>query len=400
MREARNHRRVLEALHGGARSRPEVARATGLSRPTVTALVAELVALGVVHEHPAGPAQPERAGPSPPRRGGGRPARRLALSPDAGHALGLDFGREHVRVVLCDLTGRPIADAHEPIPLGAPASVALDRAAALAHAALRDHAIARDRVIGAGAAVAAPIDRSSGALHPEGVLPGWAGVRPAAELAQRLGVPVRLANDANAGALGERAFGAARDVDDLVYVRLSAGVGAGIVVGGALYVGGSGMAGEIGHVAVVPDGPICRCGNRGCLEVVASPVAIAGLLAHALGEPLSVAGLLALVADGHRGALRAVTEGGELVGRAVAATVNVLNPRVVVVGGELAAAGDVLLEAIRGGVARHAAPPVAETVQVRRGALGDRAEVLGAAALALESAPQALARRVAARRAG
>jgi predicted NBD/HSP70 family sugar kinase len=174
---------------------------------------------------------------------------------------------------------------------------------------------------------------------------------------------VLLENDANAGAVGETLYGAARGVDDLIYLRLSTGIGAGLVLGGRPYHGFRGLAGEIGHVMVDDGGPICRCGNRGCLEAVASPVAVAALLERSLRQPVSTARLLELVAAEDRGARRAVADAGELVGRVLSSLVSVLNPELVVVGGELAAAGDVLLGAIRAEIERHSVAS-----GVRRGA--------------------------------
>ena len=130
-------------------------------------------------------------------------------------------------------------------------------------------------------------------------------------------MPVQLDNDANVGALGEKVFGAARGVDDLIYIRLSAGIGAGLILDGPAVSRRRGVAGEVGHVLSDPTGRICRCGNRGCLEMVASPVAVAALLEQSIGEPVSIKRLLELVAAGDRGARRAVADAGEAVGRAL-----------------------------------------------------------------------------------
>ena len=140
-----------------------------------------------------------------------------------------------------------------------------------------------------------PIDRRTGAVFAAGILPGWGDIRPAAEMEARLGLPVQLENDANVGAFGEKVFGAARGVEDLIYVRLSAGHrrGADPLAGGP-YRGVRGVAGEIGHVLADPNGLMCRCGNRGCLETVASPVAVAALLERSIGQPVSVQRLLEL----------------------------------------------------------------------------------------------------------
>ena len=166
------------------------------------------------------------------------------------------------------------------------------------------------------------------------------------------------------------------------------------ILGGRPYRGTAGVAGELGHVTVAEGGSICRCGNRGCLETVASPVAVARLLETSRGEPTTVQRLLELVHRGDRGARRAVADAGAAVGRAIAAVVNVLNPELVVVGGELAGAGAVLLDPIRTAVERHAVAPAVASVRVTAGELGEQAEVLGAAALLLGRAPEALARRL------
>jgi predicted NBD/HSP70 family sugar kinase len=142
-------------------------------------------------------------------------------------------------------------------------------------------------------------------------------------------------------------------------------------------------------------GLICRCGNRGCLETVASPIAVAGLIERSRGEPVPVGRLTELVAASDRGAMRAVADAGVAVGEALAMLVNVLNPELIVVGGELAAAGDVLLDPFRAAIERHAVSPAASAVRVMAGDLGLRAEAMGAAALVLGQSPLALAQRVA-----
>ncbi len=194
--------------------------------------------------------------------------------------------------------------------------------------------------------------------------------------------------------MGEKLFGAGRGVDDLVYVRLSAGIGAGLILSGRPYHGSLGVAGEIGHILSDRQGSICRCGNRGCLETIASPVAVAALLEQSTGRPVSIPALLELVAADHRGAQRAVADAGEAVGTVLAALVNIVNPQLLLVGGELAGAGETLLDPIRTAIARHCVAPAGDSVRVAAGTLGPRAEVLGAAALILAQSPHTLAQRV------
>ena len=293
--------RIIEALYRHPlSSRADLARHAELSRATVSTMVEELVRAGLVEEAAgSGPAGAGAEG------GVGRPPVLLSLVSGAAFALGLDFGHQHIRVALCDLSGEPVVDDYSLAEVDHAPSQSLDLAQRLVHEALKSAGVAPDQLLGVGMGLAAPINTASGNLEANGILPGWHGIRPAAEMEARLGIPVALDNDANLGALGEKAFGAARGVDDLVYIRLSAGIGAGLIIDGRPYQGRLGVAGEVGHVLSDPHGPICRCGNRGCLETVASPVAVAALLERSLRRPVTVPQLLELVAAGDRGARRA-----------------------------------------------------------------------------------------------
>lgn len=390
-----NRLRVLEALyrHPGS-SRAELTRWTGLSRATVSTLVEELLGARLVEELEDATPGEEHSGVPGATRSTGRPPVLLSLVSGAAFAVGLDFGHQHIRVAVCDLSGEPVVDDWSPAEVDHAPIESLDLARELVRSALDRAGVAGDRLLGVGMGLAAPINKSTGELEADGILPGWHGIRPAAEMQERLGLPVELENDANVGAIGEKAFGAGRGVDDLIYVRLSAGIGAGLIFGGRPYQGVGGVAGEVGHVLLDPNGPICRCGNRGCLESIASPVEVASLLERSLGEPVSVKRLLELVWSGHRGARRAVADAGEAVGRALSMLVNVLNPQLVIVGGDLAQAGPVLLDPIRAAIDRHSVAPAASAVGVVAGTLGERAEVLGAAALILAQSPRALVERV------
>jgi len=383
-----NRLRVIESIyrHPGC-SRADIARWTGLSRGTVSAVAEELDRVHLIREHDA-PDEAVRP------RGTGRPPTLLSLVPGAAFAIGIDIGHQHVRVTICDLAGEPIAEKWSRAHVDDAPSETLDLAHDLARQVLDEAAVASERLLGAGIGLAAPIDQRTGEVKANGILPGWHGVAPAAEIQDRLGISAQLANDADMGALGEKVFGAGRNVDDMIYIRLSAGVGAGLILAGQPYRGGYGMAGEIGHVCVQPSGQICRCGNRGCLETVASPVAVARLLEHVVERPMTPDQLFDLLAADDRGARRAVADAGEAVGMVVSWVVNILNPELVVIGGDLAAAGDVLLDPIRASIQRHSVPGAAADVHVTAGVLGDRAEVLGAAALILAQSPLALAERV------
>jgi predicted NBD/HSP70 family sugar kinase len=205
-------------------------------------------------------------------------------------------------------------------------------------------------------------------------------------------VPVHIDNDANLGALAESVLGAGRDAREMVYVMLSSGIGAGLVLGGRLHRGSRGTAGEIGHVLVNEQGALCRCGNRGCLETYAGVGALLELLRPAHGE-LTVERMLELAADGDPACRRALADAARTVGQVLAALCNQLNPDRVVVGGTLSPAAELLLEPMRDMVHRYSIPAAADDAQIVQGALGERAELLGALILVVGQSDRALSRR-------
>lgn len=364
-----NRLRVLETVrHRGAASRVDIVRSTGLSRTTVSSLVAELLAEDVLAE---------LADRQPPANVG-RPPTLLSLNPRGGGVLGVHFGHDSVRVALADLSCTVLAETAAELPVGYRATAVFDEVASTVTDLLRRCDLTVDRVIGLGIAVSTPVDADTQALRVPAVLTGWDDVDVVGEWRDRLGLPVFVGNDANLGAVAESTFGAARGVDDFVYVMLSDGVGAGLVLNGRLYEGASGAAGEIGHVVVTRDGFVCRCGNRGCLETVAGAGALTGAFPHST----TLDAVLSLAAAGDAGAVRLIEDAGAAVGRALSGICTVLDPRLVVVGGKTAAAGEPLLAGIRSALAHSVSPAVNRAVGVVAGALGARAEVLGAVALA------------------
>jgi glucokinase-like ROK family protein len=372
-----NRLRIVAALrrHGTA-SRSELARLTGLSRTTVATLVGDLRARGLVVEVPDADREAEPAGK-------GRPPILLRLDASAGAALGVDFNHDHIRVAVADLSSTVLAERKADLDVDQAGTLALDVAVELVDSVLDDAGVTPDQVVGVGMGVPGPIDRRTGMLGTSPIMPGWAGLEIRERLGGMLGLPVEVDNDANLGALGEVTFGAGRGYSELVYVKLSSGIGAGLVLDGQLHRGATGIAGELGHVQVRAEGAVCRCGYRGCLETIASSGALVELLRPAHGAELTVSGLLDLVDRGDIGATRVVSDASRVVGRVLANVCNHLNPEVVVVGGELSAAGAPLLNGIRETIDRYAQPGNASAVEVRAGVLGDRAVMLGALALVI-----------------
>lgn len=307
----------------------------------------------------------------------------LRLDPAAGTVLGVDFGHSHVRVALADLSSTVLAERSVRLDVDAHADEALEAAAALVEEVLAEADVEVERVVAAGMGVPGPLDRRTGRVSSTQLLPSWQELQPAAELEARIGVRVHADNDANAGTLAEATYGAGRGAADLVYVKVSTGIGAGLVLDGRLYRGGSGIAGELGHVSVAPDGPVCICGGRGCLQSVASVPPVLAALASAYGRTIEIGGMLELVSAGDVAAVRVVNDAGRAIGRVLADLCNHVNPSAVVVGGELSRAGEPLLVGIRESMDRYALRGAADAVEVKAGVLGDRAEVLGALALVI-----------------
>jgi len=371
LREA-NRLRIVDALRQkGSASRSELVHLTGLSRTTVTSILSDLQEKGLLVE-------------GDNHRGSrGRPAALLRLNASAGAALGIDFGHTHLRVAVADLSSTVLAETSTELDVDLEAGPALDAAARLSHEVLEESGVRLDQVVAAGMGLPGPINRHTGAVGSSVILPSWQGLNAAEELGRRLHVPVQVDNDANLGALAEHFYGAGRKASALLYVKIASGIGSGLVLDGRLYHGATGIAGEIGHVQARADGAVCRCGNRGCVETVAAADPLLALLRPVHGDSLSVQGMLDLVRAGDLGARRVLNDAGRAVGRVVGDLCNQLNPDVVVVGGEISAAGEPLLDGIRDSVDRYALPGAAAAVQIRPAELGERAEMLGALALVI-----------------
>ncbi|MFJ4918535.1 ROK family transcriptional regulator [Streptomyces sp. NPDC088725] len=365
-----NLERVVRAVRmAGSLTQAEIARRTGLSAATVSNIVRELKNGGTVQVTPTS--------------AGGRRARSVALSADAGIVVGVDFGHTHLRVAVGNLAHQVLAEEAEPLDVDASAAEGFDRAEELVERLIVTTGVSRQKVIGVGLGVPGPIDMESGTLGSTSILPGWTGINPRNELAGRLGVPVHVDNDANLGALGELVWGSGRGVKDLAYIKVAGGVGAGLVIDSQIYRGPGGTAGEIGHITLDESGPVCRCGNRGCLETFTAARYVLPLLRPSHGGDLTLERVVQLARDGDPGCRRVVADVGRHIGSGVANLCNLLNPSRVVLGGDLAEAGELILAPIRESVSRYAIPSAARQLSVLPGALGGRAEVLGALALVL-----------------
>ncbi|WP_344299778.1 ROK family transcriptional regulator [Sinomonas flava] len=367
-----NEQRIVETLMAGPATQAELSRQTGLSTATVSNIVKVLHDAGVVATEPT--------------TSSGRRALSVRLNSNSAVAVGIDFGRRHLRVVLANLAYEVLAEENITLPLGHEADVSISAAVDLLDSLLEDAGVRRADIVGVGAGIPGPIDHRTGTVAQGAILPEWVGFHLLAHLEERLGLPVFVDNDANLGALSEVTWGPHSGVENLVFVKIGSGIGAGLILNGLLFYGQVGVTGEIGHATIVEHGAVCRCGNRGCLETVASTTTMSELLSRGQPEPLTPDEIVRRALAGHPAVLRVIDDAGLAVGRALGNVANLINPEVIVIGGPLADLGEILLEPIRRGLLRHAVPLIGETTSVTMSALGARAEVLGAAALVFQNA--------------
>jgi len=371
----RNRERVVGVLRERGRiSQADIARVTGLSRTTVHTLVANLKASGLVHEVES----------KVPDVRGGRPPVLLVLRDSSLAVVGIDFGHSHVQVAVADLVHTLLAERRCDLEVDNHGREALDAASRMVGEVLAEAGVERKSVIGAGIGIPGPVDRERNTTGSSTILPGWTGLRIADEMRERLGVPVEIENDANLGALAEMTWGAGRDCSNFAYIKASTGIGAGLVIDGRLLRGASGTAGEIGHTTLDESGALCYCGNRGCLETVASGPAIIRLVGLVDGQVPTLSQIVDLAVKGDLRCHRAISDAGRAIGVAVAGLCNLINPERVIVGGLLSRSGAVLLQPLRESIRRHTVQAAAEMLDVRPAEFDDRAELLGSLALALQ----------------
>ncbi|MFJ2295373.1 ROK family protein [Streptomyces sp. NPDC087894] len=365
--------RVLGLLRRhGPQSRAELGRQAGLSRTTLYDIVGTLVASGAVVA--------AAAEPGPRRRG--RPVEHLTLNPAAGQAVGIDFARRAVHVAAANVAHEVIGSASRAHPPGLSWERRVELAerlvASLAGGTLRLSALGTTGAVGVG--LVGPVRTAGDA--PEEPLTILAGL-----LGKRFGAPVLLDNNTRLAALAESTWGAAAASQDVLYLRLSHGVGGGLVVNGSLHRGVDGLAGELGHITADPEGAPCECGGRGCLETIASIGPVLASYRALGGRADDVPTLLRAVENGDRAAHEVLRAAGTRTGTVLAGVVNAVGPGVIVLGGELARAGDALLVPVREALDAHVMPLARGRVRLLPAGLGEAGGALGGVALALHESP-------------
>ncbi|MER7281304.1 ROK family protein [Dactylosporangium sp. NPDC000244] len=375
MREVNRSLVLTMVKEGGPVSRASIARSTTLAKPTVSAIVDELIAEGLVRE----------IGPGSTAVSGGRPPILLEFNARSLLVVGVHIGARRTAIAIGDATGEEIVrrELATPGPGTAPGEV-LRTVAAEIRAGIAGAGLPGAKIAAVGAVLPGLTDFHAGVCLLAPNL-GWRDVPVRDLLAAELqGAPVYVHNAGQAAAVAENLEGAGERVGDLALLYTGTGLSAGVLSDGRVFHGVGGTAGEIGHNAVPGNAEPCNCGKVGCLETLASGPAIVRAAKRAGLDGFDARDVTAAARDGDPAARRIIEEVGEYLGLAASWLINAYNPALVVVGGGLAAIGDLLLEPLRAAAARHALAPALRGVEIRASKLGPDAEVRGAVLLALQ----------------
>ncbi|HID96474.1 MAG TPA: ROK family transcriptional regulator [Candidatus Latescibacteria bacterium] len=384
----RNTSAVIDIIrrHGPV-SRKQIAELTGLSPAALTNIVGNLIDQGLVHEVGLDVSS------------GGRKPILLQLNPDAGFVVGVDIGSVNLRVGVTDLAGKALAFNQEKSEAESGSQGLFDRVIHKIQVTIKDSGIDDGRIKGIGIGISAVVHPQTGVCLFCRNMPGWEGLAVRKMFTERLKKEVLIDDSMRTMALAEKRFGKGRGVDNMIHICLGNGVGAGIFIEGKMYRGSWGVAGELGHITVDENGPLCRCGNRGCLESLVSGRAIVQRALIYLQEGVSSSIYAAVNGDlgkvtpeiiaeaarkGDKVAHNIMNETGEHLGIGIANAVNLFNPELVVIGGGLAGAADLLLEPVTRTVKARGLQVAADSLKIEVSELGQKAGVLGAASLVLD----------------
>jgi glucokinase-like ROK family protein len=366
-------------------SRAEIARRTDLSRSTVSQVVGTLLLSGLVAEVGVGESS------------GGRRPIVLQFCDDACSILGVEMGATHVAVALTNLRGRVLAWKQKDHDVRTDPRGTRDLIRELCEACLKPIDGRQLPLVGIGVGVPSPIHPSNPQWLSEVVLPEWKGHLGLEDLGRTHDVPLQVDNDANLGALAEQWWGKGFGKENFAYVKVGTGVGSGHVIGGEIYRGATGVAGEVGHMSIDPHGKPCICGLNGCLATLVGGPQLVERARQLVGDhpdsvlsekPLTVTSIEDAALAGDPLALQITREAAEHLGIAVAGMLNLLNPDMVILGGGLARLGELLLEPLRETVRHKTLVSSLAASEIRASTLGPRTVAIGAATMVLKSALQ------------
>ncbi|GAA2528504.1 ROK family transcriptional regulator [Rarobacter incanus] len=367
-----NTRKVVDTLsRAGAQTQANLARLTGLSAGTISNIVRDLVDEGRVVTSSV--------------IASGRRSAMVSLVPDPRIVVGLDVGRRHMRVLASDTSHRVFGRIVEPIGADLSPELAFAQARTMIDSLQAEYRIPENQLVQVGISVPASVDPTTGRVVQGSVLPHWAGMDLTRLATEILRIPAIIENDASLGALAQLTFGSHPTDGTVIYIKVASGIGTGIAVNGKVYRSKSGLNGEIGHIQIFDGGEVCYCGNRGCLETLASSRRIVADLAHVRRDTNMT--LDDVIAGAHADdptVRRILSEAGSALGRIVATLANIFGPDAVVLGGPLAPAGDSFLTPVVHAARQHALPAAVANTTFSLSTFGDEDEVRGACALALQ----------------
>ncbi len=370
LREANAAKIVETVKRFGGLTQVEVAEATGLSTATVSAIVKDLAAAGVVDT-----SLTSRSG---------RRAMLVTVAKRAGLIVSAQVSARSMRVRVSDVTQEALTERRMPLPTDHSIDTVLDRVALLVSEMISQIGSQPEELLGIGLGVPGPVDPTSGMISVAGALRGWEDQPIAEILRRRLGCPVTVDKAANFAVLAESTVGATRGLADSLYVQASHTAVAGVMIASRIHRGYRGTAGEIGHIVVRPGGPLCACGRRGCLDAVAGASAL--LAAVRDDRPtLTLRDVVAQAIAGDVLCVDAITVAGEAYGTAIASTYQSLNPQAIVLGGELVGAGTIFTQPLREAVLAHTNRGTADPIAIEMSQLGGSAELIGATISVLQS---------------
>jgi predicted NBD/HSP70 family sugar kinase len=363
---------VLRLIRTGeASTRADIGRVTGLSRPAVSLRVTELLDRRLVVEDSEGPST------------GGRPPTRLVFNASGGVVLVASLGASRAQIAVCDLAGTVLARTGLAVDVEEGPDVVLPLVMQTWSELLGDRPLSAVRGVGMG--VPATVEFAAGRTESARIMAGWTGVAVPPIIAERFPAPVFLDNDVNVIAIGEHREIYAGEADDLLFIKVSTRIGSGVIAGGEILRGALGAAGEIGHIPVRDGGGVlCRCGNIDCVDSVASGTAILRDLRARGHDVKNLADVVALVRAGDAETMTVVRNAARMLGEVVASAVNLLNPSVVVLGGDVAETFQPMVSGVREVVHRRSTALATRNLRIERSRLGPGAGIIGCAHMVLD----------------
>lgn len=381
----------LIRFSAGGLSRTELADRMGLTRAAVSLIITDLLESGIIQEAEI------RSAPS------GRPPVTLEVNPDRGLVAAIDMGATHMSIALADFTARILKEIEVPLEIKQGPEICLAEANQHLLSLLESQGLSLDNLSAVGIGVPGPVITEAGMVVAPPIMPGWDHYPIRDTLEKMWQCPITLNNDAELGALGEWAYGAGRGERNIAYIKVGSGIGAGLILNQQIYGGTTGAAGEIGHLTIDANGPLCNCGNHGCLEAFAGGHAIATqgqllaksgkrtLLSDLTPDSITAAAVAEAARRGDLHAQEIIRKAGTYIGIAIAGLINLFNPGIVIIGGGVAQVGDLITVPIRQAVRERAMRASEQSVRIITGMLGRRSLLIGATVQAINVAIHAAA---------